>query len=90
MHAQSVAKDINELWSYLSEYWVHPKGIVKKLDDKVKKAIKKGQPSAPPMWALALPYSYDESDIDDLKELVKKLCKLNNVVEALLEPFSKS
>jgi len=88
--AQSVAKDINELWSYLSEYWVHPKGIVKKLDDKVKKAIKKGQTSAPPMWALALPYPYDESDIDDLKELVKKLRKLNNVVEALLEPFSKS
>lgn len=88
--AQSVVKNINELWSYLSEYWTHAKGIVKKLDDKVKEAIQKGRTVAPPMWALALPYTYDKSDIDDLREFVNKLRKLNKVVETLLEQFHQS
>jgi len=88
--ARSVVKDINELWSYLSEHWVHSKGIVKKLDDKIKEALQKGQTTIPPMWALALPYPYDESDIDDLKELANKLRKLNKVIETLLEQFHQN
>ena len=88
--AQSVIENINELWSYLSEHWTHAKGIVRKLDDKVREATQKGQTVTPPMWALALPYTYDESDIDDLREFVNKMRKLNEVVETLLEPFTKS
>lgn len=88
--AQTVVKNINELWSYLSEYWAHAKGIVRKLDAKVRAATQKGQTATPPMWALALPYTYDESDIDDLGEFVNNLRKLNEVVETLLEPFSKA
>ena len=88
--AQSVVKNINELWSYLSEHWTHAKGIVKKLDNKLSEAIQKGQITTPPMWALALPYTYDESDVDDLGEFVSKMHKLNEVVKALLEPFTKA
>ena len=86
--AQSVVNNINELWSYLSEHWTHAKGIVRKLDDKVREAIQKGQTATPPMWALALPYTYDKSDIDDLEEFVNNLRKLKKVVETLLEPFT--
>ena len=88
--AQGAVRDINDLWSYLSEYWAHAKGIVRKLDDKLKEAMQKGQTATPPMWALALPYTYDKSDIDDLKEFVNNLRKLNKVVETLLEPFTEA
>lgn len=88
--AQGAVRDINDLWSYLSEYWAHAKGIVRKLDDKLREAMQKGQTATPPMWALALPYTYDKSDIDDLKEFVNNLRKLNKVVETLLEPFAKA
>ena len=88
--AQGAVRDINDLCSYLSEYWAHAKGIVRKLDDKLREAMQKGQTATPPMWALALPYTYDKSDIDDLKEFVNNLRKLNKVVETLLEPFTKA
>lgn len=87
--AQSVVKNINELWSYLSEYWVHAKGIMKKIDDKIKEATQEGQTFTPPMWALAIPYPYDESEIDDLREFVDKLQKLNEIVKTLLESHQK-
>ncbi|MHA1632101.1 MAG: hypothetical protein ACTSXC_04740 [Candidatus Freyarchaeota archaeon] len=88
--AQSVVKNINELWSYLSEYWAHAKGIIRKLNDKIREAVQKGQTVTPPMWSLALPYPYDETDIDDLREFANRLRKLNEVVETLLEPFTKA
>jgi len=88
--AQNIVEDVNDLWSYLSEYWAHAKGIVRKLDDKVREIIREGQSAPPPMWALALPYRYDETDIDDIREFVSKLGKLTEVVETLLEPFTKT
>lgn len=80
-------EEIKELWHYLSKYWVHAKGIVRKISEQT---IQKNTGKAPPMWALALPYTYDEDDVDDINEYVTKLCKLKKVVEELLEPFSKA
>jgi len=86
---QRVVADIIELWRYLSKYWTHAKGIMRKIDDKLTEAIEKGQ-AVTPMWALALPYTYDESDIGDLKEFMNRLRKLTGVIETLLEPFTKA
>lgn len=88
--AQNVVRNVIELWNYLSEYWAHAKGILRKLDNKLTEAAQKGEAAAPPMWSLALPYPYDETDIDDLKEFVNRLHRLNEVVETLLEPFTKA
>lgn len=84
---EETIKSIKKLWHYLSEYWVHAKGIVKKIDENFVKKVAKPMP---PMWSLALPYTYDERDIDDIKEFTNKLNNLKKIVENLLKPFSKT
>lgn len=89
--SEGTRKKIKDLYAYLSEYWVHPKGTVKKLkqisDDHVKRF---GRDIIGPSWILAIPYHYGTWDIDTLREFSQKLTELRDNVRALLQPFIKA
>ena len=80
-----------KLWDYLSEYWAHAPSIIKviskKFEEYTKSKEKREKIATPPMWGLALPYSYDKEDIKDLKKLAKQLKKLDKIIRKLLDPY---
>jgi hypothetical protein len=72
---EETIKEMEEFWRYLSEYWAHAKGIVRKV-------VEKTMPTY-------LPYAYDEDDADKINEYVTKLRELRKVVEELLESIPR-
>ena len=87
--ANSVINDCIKLWNYLSNYWVHAPGIIKVILKKFKEYAEstKEKIAIPPMWGLALPYTYDKEDIKELEELAKHLEKLYKIIRKLLDPY---
>jgi hypothetical protein len=79
-----------KLWKELSEYWVHANGTIKKLQKRYEEETKNLE--VPPMWALALPCTYnvpgtnevDEDSRADLKELAYNLKELSLIVKEIL------
>jgi len=64
-----------KLWGKLSESWVHPRGILKRVTDSV---IEKG---IPPSWSFGLPTIYTNDDLDDLKELKKRVAEFRALLK---------
>jgi len=69
---------IVNLWKDLSEKWVHAKGVVKKIVDKIVK-----ETGSPP-WSIIIPVLYDENDISDLQEFVHYIKELRKVIRVLM------
>lgn len=83
--------NVKKLYDYLSQYWVHPKGIARKLREITDNRAKRfGNRYLGPSWILIIPYSYRRRDIDDLREFSQKITILRDSVRALLRPFIKS
>ena len=67
------------LWGKLSENWVHTKGIVKRV---VSEIIEK---SDVPSWALVIPIEYTNSELEDIKELRKRISKLRELIKIAIQ-----
>lgn len=70
---------ICELYGYLSEFWVHPKGLAKK--------VKEGA-EIPGWWSLP-PVTYDDWDEKGLSEFFGKLRELRECIHELLQSAIK-
>jgi|Deesub1362B_J571_1020462.scaffolds.fasta_scaffold00212_30 hypothetical protein len=68
-----------KLWGKLSKDWVHTRGII---DRVVSQIIEK---SIPPSWALIIPFNYTEADLDDIRELGKRVSQFREILKATVE-----
>jgi hypothetical protein len=69
---EELANEINTLWHQLSRDWLHLKGYVNKLIDRI-------QEMSQPSWSIGVPVVYEESDkrdLNELQEMVKKTRKI--------------
>ena len=66
------------LWKKLSQNWVHPKGIIKRLISEITKK------SDVPSWAWIIPMEYTNSDLKDIEELGKCISKLRELIKAVI------
>ncbi|RLF18137.1 MAG: hypothetical protein DRJ68_07035 [Thermoprotei archaeon] len=73
---------ITALWKDLSEKWVHARGVVKKIVDKLVEETR------PPPWSIIIPVPYDKNDISDLQEFAGYVKRLRKAVEALMNAWS--
>lgn len=69
------------LWGKLSRDWVHTEGFVSHVVDSV---IKK---SDIPPWALVVPMSYVESDLDAINELRSRISQLRDLLKITMERY---
>jgi len=69
------------LWGKLSNDWVHPRGIVKRV---VNEIVEK---SDVPSWAWIIPMNYSESDLDTIKELGKRISQFRKLLKAPMENY---
>lgn len=70
---------IYKLYSDLSKYWVHPKGIAKKFKER----------DQIPGWPFIPPVKYDDWDKDGLSEFFEKLRELRECIHELLQSAIK-
>jgi len=66
------------LWKKLSQNWVHPKGIIKRLISEITKK------SDVPSWAWIIPMEYTNSDLKDIEELGECISKLRELIKAVI------
>jgi hypothetical protein len=71
------------LWGKLSRDWVHTQGFVSHVVDRVTKK------SDIPPWALVVPMSYVESDLDDINELRRRISQLRNLPKITMERYKQ-
>ena len=71
------------LWGKLSNYWVHPRGIVKRV---VNEIVEK---SDVPSWAWIIPMNYSESDLDTIKELDKCISQFRSILKATMKNYEQ-
>lgn len=84
----STRENCKELWKKLSKYWLHSHGIIKTLQEMFESEFKRtGRAAPPPMWAMAIPYTYQDQDIRDLKKLADNLQELLHIIKVLFRPF---
>jgi len=93
--AQNAVKEIDGLWRYLSNYWVHPKGTIRIIGDRKQRwrIVKRGPFPLYELnssWWCYAPSKYHKRDLNDIQELVNWLHKLKEVVKILLVPFGKA
>ncbi len=65
----------------LSNEWVHTKGIVTRIIRKI------AQEGDIPAWALAIPMSYAEEDLDALKELGGIVAKFREMLKRTMDKY---
>ena len=70
--------DFVKLWGKLSESWVHPRGILKRVTDRI---VERGMP---PSWGFGLPATYTNDDLDDLKELKKRVAEFRALLKNVI------
>ncbi|MGH7800258.1 MAG: hypothetical protein ACREOW_06450 [Thermodesulfobacteriota bacterium] len=75
--------DFLALWGKLSEYWSHTRGI---MDRVVAQVIVK---SDVPPWALVIPMSYVESDLDSIDELHNRISKFRSLLTVGMEKYEQ-
>ncbi|MBE0516414.1 MAG: hypothetical protein IBX41_03335 [Methanophagales archaeon] len=64
------------LWGKLSQEWAHPRGIIKGIVDQL---VKK---SNPPPYALVIPMSYAEDDLDNINKLSKRISQFRDILKS--------
>ncbi len=68
-----------KLWGKLSKDWVHTRGVI---DRVVSQIIEK---SVPPPWALIIPFNYTKADLDDIRELGKRVSQFRKILKDTVE-----
>ena len=81
---KKLGPDFVKLWGKLSESWVHPRGILKHVTDNV---VEKG---IPPSWSFGLPAIYTNDDLDDLKELKKRVAEFRAILKTVISKLYSS
>ena len=76
------AEHIIDLWRNLSEKWLHARGVVKKMVNKIVKEEK-----APP-WSIIIPVPYDDNDISDILEFTEHIRVFRKTVRKLVSAWS--
>jgi hypothetical protein len=66
-------------WKRLSNEWVHPTGIARRVIDYVSK-----RKNAPP-WGLILPMCYTKEDLPELEVLQREVVSFREIMDAILE-----
>ena len=72
---KELGPDFVKLWGKLSESWLHPRGILEHVIDSV---VEKG---VLPSWSIILPTTYTNADLDDLKELKKRVAEFRALLK---------
>ncbi|GAH60072.1 unnamed protein product, partial [marine sediment metagenome] len=72
------------LWGQLSQEWVHTKGIM----DRVVTQI--AQKSGVPGWALAIPMSYTDDDMNMAEELGQKVSQFRTLLKATIDKWKSN
>lgn len=78
-----VERDFAVLWHKLSHHWVHTKGIVDRI---VNYIIEK---SDVPPWALVIPMSYTENDLDTIDELRERISRFRSLLTTAMEKYQQ-
>ena len=78
---QEFGNDAVSLWGKLSMGWFHTKGIVNKF---VSEIIEKEDV---PAWALAIPMTYTETDLDGIAELHKRIVQFRALLQTAIEDW---
>ncbi|MBC7108977.1 MAG: hypothetical protein H5T41_09400 [Methanomassiliicoccales archaeon] len=75
---KELGSDFIALWGKLSEGWVHPRGILKRVTSSfVGKKV-------PPSWSIVIPMTYTEEDLDDIKELGKRVAEFRALLKTVI------
>jgi hypothetical protein len=80
---EEMGHDYLALWKDLSREWVHTEGFVKRI---LREASKTNSVLA---YALASPMSYNEADIDVIKELCLSVSKFRNLLKETIDRWNK-
>ena len=64
-----------ELWGKLSQDWIHTKGVVNRIVDRIT------EKSAAPSWAFIIPIKYAETDLDTIEELGKGISQFRSLLK---------
>jgi hypothetical protein len=72
------------LWSQLSQEWVHTKGIMDRVVAQVTKQ------SGVPGWALTLPMSYVDDDMNMIEELGRKVSQFRALLKATIDKWKSN
>jgi len=78
---KKLGPDFVKLWGKLSESWVHPRGILKRVTDSL---VERG---IPPSWSIILPATYTNDDLDDLKELKKRVAEFRAILKIVITNY---
>ena len=70
------------LWGKLSGHWVHPYGIIKRVVNEIVEKLDI------PSWALVIPLSYTESDLDVINELGECVSRLRKLLRATMNSYN--
>jgi hypothetical protein len=81
---EEMGEDYLALWKDLSREWVHTEGFVKRI---LKEASKTNGVLA---YALASPMSYNETDIDVIKDLCLSVSKFRNLLKETIDRWNKN
>lgn len=78
-----VGDEFVDLWSELSEDWVHTRGVASKV---VTHVIERAD--IPP-WALVVPMNFVQSDLDTLNELSKQISRFRSLLKISTEKYKQ-
>ncbi len=69
------------LWGKLSSEWVHTKGVVTRI---IQKIVQEGDI---PAWAFVIPINYTKEDLDALNELSTAVMKFREILKKTMEKY---
>lgn len=64
-----------KLWGKLSQDWIHTKGVVNRIVDRIT------EKSAAPSWTFIIPIKYAETDLDTIEELGRGLSQFRSLLK---------
>ncbi|HUW11710.1 MAG TPA: hypothetical protein VM537_18410 [Anaerolineae bacterium] len=75
--------ELADLWNQLSREWIHTKGIVDRVLDRL------DQEADVPPWALVVPLNYTEDDLDALDHLREQISRFRGLLRATMEQYQQ-